>query len=319
MPLDPQAKVLLDQIAAVGAPSPRETGVDQLREAMVIFASLAGPGPDLDRVEDLTIPGTAGDIPARIYSPVPKGGGGLPVVLWYHGGGWTIGSVAEHDTVCRQIAAGSGVLVLSVGYRLAPEYPFPAGPDDCWSALVWASENALELGGDPARLAVAGDSAGGNLAAVMARRARDLGRPPLAFQLLVYPATDGTRSFPSIKENGEGYFLTEETMEWFWEQYVPAAVDSTHPDLSPLQVEDLSGLAPALIITAEFDPLRDEGEAYGEKLAQAGVEVTVSRYDGMIHAFFTSGALFDAAGRAVDEACSALRQAFGSGPSSASS
>lgn len=309
MPLDPQARVLLDQIAAVGAPPISQVTVQEARAGLAAFASLAGPGPDMARVEDLVIPGPDGDLASRLYAPTSARD--LPVVIWYHGGGWVLGSVTEHDTVCRQIAAGVGCLVISIEYRLAPENPYPAAPRDCFAALGWVAAHASELGGDPSRLAVAGDSAGGNLAAVTARRARDEGGPAVAFQLLVYPATDGTRSLPSVKENGVGYFLTEESMEWFWAQYVPDGVDPTEPDLSPLHVDDLSGLAPAMVITAEFDPLRDEGEAYALRLAKAGVPVTVTRYEGMIHAFFTSGALFDTTGRAVRDACGALRSAFG--------
>jgi acetyl esterase len=220
-----------------------------------------------------------------------------------------IGDIDTHDTICHRLAAGVPALVVSVDYRLAPEHPFPAAVDDCEAATAWASDHAAEFGGDPARLAVAGDSAGGNLAAVVTRRARDSGGPPIAFQLLIYPSTDGTRALPSHAENGTGYLLDTESMEWFGHHYL-GETDPRHPDVSPLFIEDLTGLPPALVVTAEFDPLRDEGEAYAERLRLAGVRATTSRYDGMIHAFYGFDRIFDASQRATAESITALRDAL---------
>ncbi|MDQ1375382.1 MAG: acetyl esterase, partial [Actinomycetota bacterium] len=231
----------------------------------------------------------------------------LPVLVFFHGGGFVIGDLDTHDQVCRQLANGSHAIVVAVDYRLAPEHPYPAAPDDCFAATTWIHEHATELGGDPTRMAVAGDSAGGNLAAVVAQEARDKGGPPLKAQILIYPATDLSMQHPSITENGEGYLLTKEGMDWFMGHYAPDVDDVR---CSPLAAVDLSGLPPALVITAEFDPLRDEGEAYAAHLREAGVPVVLSRYDGMIHGFFQLGVLLDAGTKAVDEAARALAAAL---------
>jgi acetyl esterase len=233
----------------------------------------------------------------------------LPVVVYFHGGGFVIGDIATHDAICHRLAAGVPALVVSVDYRLAPEHPFPAAVEDCDAATGWVSAHAVELGADPARLAVAGDSAGGNLATVVARHARDRGGPPVAFQLLIYPGIDMTRSFPSHSENGEGYLLDTDTMTWFLGNYL-ADADPRHPDASPIFAEDLSNLPPALVLTAEFDPLRDEGEAYAQRLREAGVVATTSRYDGMIHAFYGLDGILDSAKSATAETTAALRDAL---------
>jgi acetyl esterase len=270
---------------------------------------MAGPGPEVAEVGDGTVPGPGGDIPIRVYRPAGAGPEPLPVTMWFHGGGWVLGSVDEHDGACRELANASGVLVVSVEYRLSPESPFPGPLDDCFAATRWVAEHAGEIGGDPARLAVAGDSAGGNLAAAVAVRARDEGGPALAFQLLVYPAVDAEMSYPSLVENGEGYVLTADSMRWFWGHYRGDA-DARDGYLSPLYAADLSGLPPAMVITAEFDPLRDEGEAYAKLLEQAGVPTVAKRYDGQIHGFFTLSGLFPAASTAVAEAAAALKGAL---------
>jgi acetyl esterase len=238
------------------------------------------------------------------------------VLVWYHGGGWVLGDLETADASCRELAVRAGCLVVSVEYRLAPEHPFPAGVDDAWEALGWVAEHAAELGGDPARLAVGGDSAGGTLAAVVTHRARDRGGPPIAFQLLVYPVTDLRLGHPSVEDNADGYVLTRDSMLWFRSHYVGAnEADVLNPLASPLLAEDHSGLPPALIITAGYDPLRDEGEAYGRKLEEAGVPVTVHRYEGQIHGFFAMVALLDGAKEALDEAAEALRDALSGRPS----
>jgi acetyl esterase len=258
-------------------------------------------------VEDLTLPGPAGDVPARVYRPaatVPQ-----PTVVFFHGGGYVIGDLDTHDNQARTLCRETSAVVLSVGYRLAPEHPFPAGLEDCEAATRWAAAHVNELGGDADRLAVAGDSAGGNLAAVVARRARDAGAPPLAAQLLIYPGTDHAGDYPSRTENAEGLFLTLEDMRWFSAHYVGTA-DRTEPDLSPVLAADLAGLPPAIVVTAQYDPLRDEGEAYAHALERAGVPVVLRRFDGLIHGFFDLGALSPAAAEAVRETCAELRRAL---------
>jgi acetyl esterase len=299
MPLDPAAAQLLSLLEELGIP-PFETMTPA--EARGVAASLRDPsitGPEMADVRDLEAAG----VPVRVYTP--RGTGPFGILVWFHGGGWVIGSVADSDVTARQLADGAGVVVVSVDYRLAPEHRFPAAVDDCVAVTDWVLANAAELGGDPARVAVGGDSAGGNLAAIVTQQRR--GR--LAFQLLVYPATDAAMVTPSCTENGEGYLLTKASMEWFYGHYLEGTgVELTDERLSPLAATDWSDLPPALIITAEFDPLRDEGEAYGAMLALAGVEVTTTRYDGMIHAFFTLGAMIPAAKLAMDEATTALRR-----------
>jgi acetyl esterase len=309
MPVTPEVQSILDLIAAMEAGAPVEMTPDEVRASYAAM-SLAESRPEMASVTDHMVAGPAGDIPVRVYVPSDEPGP-RPVLVYFHGGGWVIGSVDTHDGTVRAVAEGSGATVVSVDYRLAPEHPFPAAIDDCVAAVRWVAAHAAELGVDPARLAVGGDSAGGNLAAVVAAALRD-SDVDIRFQLLVYPVTDGTQSQPSITENAEGYFLTAEMMEWFWGHYVGVG-DRLDPRCSPLHVADeaLVGLPPALVITAEFDPLRDEGEAYAARLAEAGVAVTASRYDGVIHGFFSMRDLVPEGKAAVDEACAALRAALG--------
>ena len=304
MPLDPQARALIDQLEAVGAPPMSEQTPEEARAGFALLAAIAGPPEEPVPTEDRRLPGPDGAVPVRIYRPV--GDSPVPVVVYFHGGGWVIGDIASHDAACHRLAAGVPAVVVSVDYRLAPEHRFPAAVEDCDAVTVWVAEHASELGADPTRLAVAGDSAGGNLAAVVARRARDRGGPAVSFQLLIYPATDMTCTLPSYTENGTGYLLDADTMAWFIAHYLDGA-DPRRPDASPLFAEDLSGLPPALVVTAEFDPLRDEGEAYAARLREAGVPATTSRYDGMMHGFYGLDHLVDAARTATAETVSALR------------
>ena len=308
MPVDPQAQTFLDGLAQAGTRGAAETSPEEMRAGYALLAALGLPAAEPPSTEDRLIPGPAGDIPVRIYRPQAEGT--HPVVVFFHGGGFVIGGIGTHDPLCQQLSSRVPAVVVSVDYRLAPEYPFPAAVEDCWAATQWVAANAAALGADPGRLAVAGDSAGGNLAAVVAIRARDAGSLPVAYQLLIYPTTDATGSLPSIQENGQGYFLTAETMAWFHGHYLGPDGDRNHPDASPLFIEDLSGLAPAFIVTAEYDPLRDEGEAYGRRLEEAGVPTKVRRYDGMIHAFFQLDAVIPAAASAITDAVDALRQAL---------
>ncbi|MGY6500476.1 MAG: alpha/beta hydrolase [Acidimicrobiales bacterium] len=304
MPIDPQLQTVLDQMEEIGFPGLSSLPVEQARAALALMgAGRADAVEDVARIEDVEIPGPAGAIPARAY--VPDSDGTPPVVVYYHGGGWVLGGLDSHDGTCRALANASGAVVVSIDYRLAPEHPFPAAVDDAWAALEWVAANAAELGAEPARLAVAGDSAGGNLAAVVALQARDAGSPPLRGQLLVYPATDATMSHASIEENAAGYFLTKADMEWFYRHYAPERPDDWR--LSPLAAPDPARVAPALVFTAEFDPLRDEGEAYARRLADVGVPVDLVRKDGLIHGFFGMVADVDQARDAMVRSGAALR------------
>lgn len=298
----------------MGGPPAHELPLEQARQQYEMFGALNGPVPDGVTVTDDKADGPSGPVPLRVYTPVGaelEAGVLRPLVVYLHGGGFTIGSPQSHDVVCRQLADGAGAVVVSADYRLAPEHPYPAALDDAYAATVWAAAEAGRLGVDPARLAVAGDSAGGNLAAAIALRARDTGGPAIAFQLLVYPCLDPAGSYPSMAENAEGYLLTRDTMAWFWANYLGATADPADPYVSPLAAPDLAGLPPALVITAEFDPLRDEGEAYAARLASAGVPVTASCYGGLVHTFWGMAAMWPKAGDAMAEACAALRSAFG--------
>ena len=287
----------------------REGSVEDARTGYDAMGQMGGDLPELAKVEDAKLPGPDGTIAIRIYTPA--GEGPLPVVVFFHGGGFTIGSLTSHDPVAHKLAAESGAIVVAVDYRLAPEHKFPSAVEDCFAALQWVAANAAQFGGDPSRLAVCGDSAGGNLSTVSCLLARDNGGPEVAFQALIYPTTDARGGYPSIEENGEGLFLSADTMRWFYEQYGRTDEDKLDWRASPILADDLSNLPPALIITAEYDPLRDEGEAYGEALRTAGNDVTIRRYDGMTHVFFQLGAMLDEGRQAMSETAAALRLAFG--------
>ena len=310
MPLDPQAKALLDQMVAMGGPPLHTLSVPDARTLMVALAGMSGTRDlPLAKVEDRTVPGPAGAIPVRVYTP--HGTGALPLLVYFHGGGWVIGNLDTHDGVCRELAHGAECVVMSVDYRLAPEHKFPAAAEDCYAAVAWAGAHAGEIGADPTRIAVGGDSAGGNLTCVAALMARDKGGPRLCFQLPIYPATSHALDMPSYRENATGYLLETEAMVWFWGHYLPTHADGEHVYASPLRAKDLRGLPPAFVITAEFDPLRDEGEAYAKRLQEAGVPTRLRRFDGMIHGFFGMSGIMDQAKTAIAESCAALRQAFG--------
>ena len=308
MPVDPQVQAVLDRAAATGASPLHEQSVEEARRAHVdATEGLAGPSEEVREVLDLAAPGPDGEVPVRVY--VPAGGHVSGVVVFLHGGGWVIGTLDSYDAVCRALANASGAVVASVDYRLAPEHPFPAAVEDSWAALRWAHAHAADLGGDADRMALAGDSAGGNLAAVLTRRARDEGGPPLRFQLLVYPVTDAAMDTRSYEQSARGLYLEREGMAWFWDHYLNGA-DRGLPDASPLKAPDLSGLPPALVVTAEHDPLCDEGEAYATRLREAGVPVTLRRYPGMTHGFMRWRANVDAAHTLIDESARALRAAL---------
>ena len=302
--VDPDIQTLLDALAAMGGVTLAEMGPEASRD-MFKAMSVATTGPDIASVQDAAATGEAGDIPVRVYTP--SGDGPFGLLVWYHGGGFVIGDLDTADSTARELAARAGCVVVSVDYRLAPEHRYPAAADDAWSALVWAIDQAAELGADPDRVAVGGDSAGGNLAAVTAIRARDED-VALRHQLLVYPVTDLAATFPSRVSNGEGYFLTKDSMDWFESSYL-GDHEPHDPAVSPLYA-DVSRLAPAHVITAGFDPLRDEGEAYAASLRTAGVEVLDDRYPTMIHGFFSMTTTTKVAGEALDRAAEQLRAAL---------
>jgi acetyl esterase len=312
MGLDPQVKTIIDGIASMGLPPFEEMTPEEARTAVRGFTPLMGPPEEVAGVEELAAPGPGGPVPIRLYRPLGAPDGPLPIVVQFHWGGFTFGDVDMFDANNRHVANRARCLVAAVTYRLAPEHPYPAAVEDAWAATTWLAENAASLGADANRLAVSGESAGGTLATVVARMARDRGGPPICFQILVYPFLDCSFGTPSHKENGEGYLLTTPLMRWFLDNYLGPDNDGSHPDISPLRTPDLSGLPPALVITAEFDPLRDEGEAYAARLAEAKVDVDLHRYDGQVHSFTALAAVVDAGRAALDEGADALRRAFGS-------
>jgi acetyl esterase len=293
MPLSPDAERVFERLAQAGNPTVEQLGVELSRALLAQFNRSGGDGPDIATTDT-----TADGVPVRLYFPRDTVG----TLVWFHGGGWCLGSMDEHDAFCRRFAVEADSTIVSVDYRLAPEHPFPAGLDDCYAATTWAATTL------PGPIAVGGDSAGGNLAAAVALRARDEGPSP-AFQLLVYPAVDAEMSYPSTKENGEGYFLYSEDIRWFWDHYL-AGHDRRDPLVSPIYVPDLAGLPPAYVVTTEYDPLRDEGEAYALLLDQAGVSTARRRWDGEMHAFFTAGDVYAASQPATEEAAAALRAAL---------
>jgi acetyl esterase len=294
--IDPGAQAFVDRVNA--GPAVWEVPLEEARrgiddETLEVF----GPVDDVG-VEDRELPG---GLRVRVY--LPGADGPLPALVYFHGGGWVVGSIASHDPVCRRLASRTPAVVVSVDYRLAPEHPFPAGLEDAWAATEWVASHASELGAD--RIAVGGDSAGGNLAAVVALRARDRGLP-LALQVLIYPVIDADLDSPGYREHGKGLNLTRAKMAWYWERYLRGS-DAFAPEASPLRAPDLSGVAPALVQTAEYDPLAYEGEAYAAALEAAGVPVALTRYDGQIHGFTRLAALCPRAFDALDEIADALQ------------
>ncbi len=302
-PLDLQAQVLLK----LAAPrEPLRMGVRGMRRQLDTRGRAVDYLPAaLHRVEDRTVPVDGGEVRARLYTPAPSSGAPRPLCVFFQGGGWVIGSLDSHDGVLRELARRADCLVLSVDYRMAPEHRFPTAARDAIAAVRWARAHATELGADPERIAVAGDSAGGNLAAVVARELLE----GVCFQLLVYPATDLTRSHDSHRTYASGFLLEKDTMDWFLENYLAGAMgEARSPLASPLWADVPRGLAPAYVLTAGFDPLRDEGEAYARKLASAGVPVELRCEEGLTHGFFAMGGTVQAARAAVEHAAEALKQ-----------
>ena len=306
MPPTPETQGLLAMLEEAGGPDISEQTPEEARAAIANFAAMQAGAPEPARVENRTVPGPAGDIPVRVYA---SEGDNLPVVMYFHGGGWVLGDIDSHDGTCKQLLAELGdAVVVSVHYRLAPEDKYPAAADDCYAAAAWVAENGAEIGADGSRMAVCGDSAGGNLSAVVSQMARDKGGPAIAAQVLHVPVTDHNYSYPSYTENAEGMLLTRASMVWFWDHYLPNADAGQEAYAAPIKAADLSGLAPALIQTAEFDPLRDEGEAYGAAIEAAGGDVTVHRYDGVVHDPFMMFAIIPTGIECLKEAAAFINE-----------
>jgi acetyl esterase len=309
MPLDPQAQKVVDTIAALNLKPIKDSTPAEARESMRTRTAGLGPVEDVPAVADHRVPVAGGEITVRVYAPA--GRGPHPVLVFCHGGGWVIGDLYTHDGICRSIVNAAGCAVASVDYRLAPEFRYPVAVEDSYAALKWVVASAARLGLDPARVAVGGDSAGGNLAAVMALLARDRHGPRLLLQVLVYPVTNHDFGTPSYRENATGYMLTTEDMRWFWRHYLAREEQGAEPSASPFRAASLADLPPALVITAGCDPLRDEGEAYAVRLRDMGVAVTVTQYPGMFHGFLRMTRILDQARAALGEVAGALRKALG--------
>ena len=313
MPLDPQCRALIEAAAAGAAPFAGSDHIAVRSGYAATTSAFRHATGDLESVVDVEFPGPAGDIPIRIYRPQSEHTSPAPCFIFYHGGGWAVGDLDTHDHMCRHLAHGSGVVVISVEYRLAPEHKFPAGLDDCVAAVHWVLDSAAELEIDPLRVAIGGDSAGGNLAASVTIALRDTGGPKLALQLLLYPAVDFTADNESLRENATGYLLTRDALEMFTDLYLPDRATRSDPRASPLLCQSHAELPRAFVQTAEFDPLRDGGRAYAEALMAAGSPVVYKCYPGVIHGFARMGAKVDAGLTALDDACGVLRETFGLG------
>jgi acetyl esterase len=320
MPNHPQVDALLDALVAAGRPSSRSLPLAEGRRNFAdLFGSFAAT-EDIEGTEDLEIAGASGAaIPVRLYRPLAPGshaaaGADRPLIAFFHGGGWVFGSIDTHDGVCRALANAAGAVVASVGFRAAPEHPYPAPLDDAVAAIRWLFERRRSRSGEHGSLAVAGDSSGGNLAAAAALRLRDEGGPPLDAQILLYPSLDPTMSAPSIEEHADDPFLSKDEVAWYWDQYVGSNQEARwDPYAAPSRAADLSGLPPALVITAENDPLRDEGESYARRLIESGVVTTAVRVPGMVHGFVSMGGSLDEAGATIRRVGTYLAAALAGG------
>ncbi|MBW8803783.1 MAG: alpha/beta hydrolase [Catenulisporales bacterium] len=313
MPLDPQIQAMRDRRITSAAPPLYTLTLAEARAAdLASIQAEAGEPEPVYEVTDHHLPLGDRKVPIRVYRPSPEQRP-LPALLYFFGGGWTLGSLETCDAVCRTLANTAGCLVISVGYRLAPEHKFPAAVEDCHEALRHIATHAADFGADPTRLAVGGDSAGGNLAAATTLLARTEPALPLSGQLLVYPNTDQLADDESLHTNDDPWLFNHRSVAWYLDHYLATDADAAHPLASPLRAPDLSGLPPALVITAEYDPLRDQGEAYARRLAESGIEVELTRYPGMVHGFFTMSGSVDAARAALDQAAAGLRRWFAAG------
>jgi acetyl esterase len=311
--LDPQARALLRLIEEKGVPPTHTLSPQQARAAYRDRRAFTQPdAPEVGAVRDLEARGPAGTIPLRSYRPLgARADAVLPVLVYYHGGGWVIGDLDTHDTLCRQLANQSGCAVIAVDYRLAPEHPFPAAVDDAIAAAYWVRKEAANLKVDPQRIAVGGDSAGGNLAAVVALAARDAGDLPIAFQLLIYPATDQRRNTPSHEANAQGYLLTRDSITYYHGHYLGGDQRDTDWRASPLLHAHHENLPPAFVLTAGYDPLRDEGLSYAQKLSEAGNRAALVCFERQIHGFVPMGRVLGEANVAVQLCAAQLKQALG--------
>lgn len=307
MPLDPQARGILAKMALY---PPTHASTPAQARAFLRAMLVTGKVEPVAHVENHLIAGPQGEIPIRVYTP--PGGGPFPILVFFHGGGMVIGDLESYDAICRSLTNLVECLVISVGYRLAPEHKFPSALEDCYAASNWVAAHATKFNGDSTRIAVGGDSAGGTLATTIARMARDEEDLELVFQVLIYPITDLLSNTPSMEEYAEGYGLTSKDVIWYINHYLNNEEEKANPLASPLRASDLSGLPPALVITAEFDPLRDEGEQYALRLKDEGVPVRLSRYNGMIYGFVTMAGFLDQGKHALVETATALRAAFSS-------
>ena len=308
MPLDPQAQAVVDAIRARGGPGLHAMTPAQARATL---AAMPRPiGPDVASVVDWLVPGPSGPVSVRVCTP--EGKGPFPAMVWSHGGGWIVGGHNSANAICRRIANAVGCIAVSVAYRKAPEHKFPAASEDAYATVKWLHENGGAINADPARIAIAGEASGGNVAAAAALMARDRGGPPLVFQLLVSPIIERDFGTDSYRDNGAGYRLTREMAEWYWTTYLPSDEDATNPYASPIHAESLGGLPPTLVLTPEYDPLRDDGKKYAAALKEAGVAVAYSEYAGQIHGFVGMPEEIDRANDALAEMAAALKVAFGS-------
>ena len=312
--IDPDTERLLRRVNTVGVPDIEHLPLAQARADTTMMDMMAAvaqgpvpPPPQVGEVHEIEAPAPSGPLTVRLYHP--PSGGTPPLLIWMHGGGFVLGSLESADPTARELCAGAGVLVASVDYPLAPEHPWPAAPEACHAVAAWLVEHSQELGFDPERVAVGGDSAGGNLAAVTALLAQERGGPTIAYQLLVYPMCDLVGDHPSMRENAEGFLLSASRIEWFIRSYLPDGADRTDPHISPLYAADLRGQPPAAVITAELDPLRDEAEAYAAQLSAAGVPTELTRHEGLVHGFLRMGGMSSRAREASAQAVASLRAA----------
>lgn len=309
MPLDPLAKAFLDQLAATPSPPHWQLPPAAARQAFAAMMAMVGPKDvPVGKIENISIPGSGGELRLRIYTPVAAGGEALPAVVYFHGGGFTVGDLDSHDGICRLLASESGARVVAVDYRRAPEHKFPAAVDDAFAATCWIEANAARLDVDANRIAVSGDSAGGTLAAVVCRRAKEENGPKLGAQLLMFPMTQLGGAFKSRREFALVNVLDQKILDWIYRNYIPLGTDPNDPRLSPLLAKDFSGLPAAYVMLAGYDPLHDEGLAYAEKMRDAGVNVTVADYPGLLHDFVCLQAVLPQAHTSLSVAAKALRR-----------
>jgi acetyl esterase len=309
LPLDAQVKELLDWLETQNLPATNQVPPAEARRLFRLrLQRMDTPGEPVASIEDRRIPGPEGEIPLRIYTPA--GRGPFPALVYFHGGGWIVGDLDTHQSGCCFLTNSVPCVVVAVDYRLAPEHKFPTATEDCYAAVRWVVDNARTVNVDPNRIAIGGDSSGGNLAAAVGLMSRDRGGPALVFQLLIYPVIDFNFGTPSYQENGTGYLLTKELMVHYWQQYLRNEADSNNPYASPVRAENLKGLPPAFILTAQYDPLRDEGQAYAQRLRDAGVPALVHNYDGLIHGFWSMGSFLEQTQSIRQEVSQVLRSAF---------